>query len=161
MRRAQIGGAQIDNLTVNRLKIAGNSITSNIFHTAGDAYCPAGGTIDFLNTGFWNIGDEYDGSATVTVSFTIDATANYDAAAFVELFIDNGSGYRSAASQIIGISTNNGNTYWRVGGMMIGGTDGANVRVLARINSGKHTPRSEPRAMWVRNIALNIGGAAR
>lgn len=159
--KLRVTQGQITNLLVDTLQVAGNAITANTFHTAGDAYCPAGGTIDFMNTGFFNIGDAYDGSAVVSVNFTIDATAYYDAASFIELFLDNGSGYRSVASGTIGISTNNGNTYWRTSAMLIGGIDGANVRVLARINSGTHTPRSVSRSFYVRNIAMTIIGAKR
>ncbi|MBT0668402.1 hypothetical protein HT136_08470 [Novosphingobium profundi] len=159
--KLQVSQGQITNLLVDTLQVAGNAITANTIHTAGDTYCPANGTVDFLNTGFMTIGDGVDGSGIVSVTFTVDATAYYDASSFVELFVDTGSGYRSVNSAVLGISTDDGNSYWRIAGGLHTVVDGSQVRVLARINSGQHTPRSVARSFYVRNITMTLMGAKR
>ena len=161
IERATIKGAQIDDLSVNTLKIAGGAITANQVATAADAYVLANGSADFITTGFMTIGDGVFGSGTIDVSFTIDATLQYDASCQVLLYTDIGSGWVLNKQITLGISTDNGNTYSRYFGQVSTVVDGPQVRVLARCVSGAFTPRSVARNFYVRDIVMTLNGAKR
>ncbi|WP_188063733.1 hypothetical protein [Sphingobium sp. KCTC 72723] len=158
--RATIDGAQINDLSVNTLKIAGNAITANQVMTAEDALCPAGGTIDFLVTPFMTIGDGVTpGNGTITVTLTRDATVGYDASCIIRLLVDTGSGYSEPETKTIGITTDNGNTYSRTSEIIEAQVTGTQVRVIARMTSGTFLPRSVSRIQYARDIMMTLKGA--
>ena len=156
-----IGTAKIGDLAVNTLKIAGGAISANQVVTAADAYVAAGGTVDFLTTGWMTIGDGTFGSGIIDIDFTVDATVAYDAACRISLYTDTGSGYTLATQQTLGISTNNGDSYSRVGGSVSTVVSGAQVRVRASVTSGAYIPRSVVRAQYIRDVTMTLMGAKR
>ncbi|WP_288484754.1 DUF1983 domain-containing protein [uncultured Novosphingobium sp.] len=161
IENARIRGAQIDDLSVNTLKIAGGAISAQQVATSADTYVAANGSADFFSTGYMTIGDGNGGSGVIDLSFTIDATQQYDSACLLELWLDTGSGFYLDRQIVHGITTDNGDTYSRVYGALKSVAYGSRVRVLGRIISGAYTPRSVARNMWVRNITLTLAGAKR
>lgn len=159
--RAVIKGAQIDDLSVNTIKIAGGAITANQVMTSGDTLVSAGGSADFLVSPFMTIGDGNFGSGIINVDFTVDATVAYDASCKIQLWVDTGAGYEMAAEQTLGITTDSGNTYSRTGGTIGHVVSGAQVRVIGRVISGTFLPRSVARTQYIRDIRMTLMGAKR
>ncbi|QDK32666.1 DUF1983 domain-containing protein [Sphingomonas sp. IC081] len=165
---ADANGVRIDNAAigvaaVDTLQIAGNAITANQVLTGADTAVAAGGTADFLSTGWLTIGDGVDGSGIISVAYTVDATSAYDASATLELFVDTGAGYPAnpQISMVQGVTTDSGNSYWRQAGSLMHVVDGAQVRVRARIRSGVFMTKAVARPMTVRNIVMTLMGAKR
>jgi hypothetical protein len=156
-----IDGAQINDLSVNTLKIAGGAVTANQVVTGGDTYVAAGGSSYFLTTGFMTIGDGTYGSGIIDVSFTIDATTGYDSSCLLELYVDTGSGFQLNRQIVHGITTDDGDTVSRIYGALKTVVSGSQVRVQCRCTSGTYTPRSVARIIYVRDITMTLMGAKR
>lgn len=161
MDNAIIKNAQIANGAIDTLKVAGGTISANQGANGVDTYVAANGSADFLTTGFMTIGDGFYGSGSVEVDFTIDATQAYDASCKIQLWVDTGAGYAMAEEKTFGISTDNGNTYSRIGADISTIVTGAQVRVIARVISGAFTPRSVARAQYIRDINMKLIGMKR
>jgi len=158
--RATIDGAQINDLSVNTLKIAGNAITANQVMTFTDVLCPAGGSVDFAVTPFMTIGDGITpGNGTITITYTRDATVGYDASCEVRLLVDTGAGYEELEVKTVGITTDNGNTYSRTTEVIQAQVTGTQVRAIARMTSGTFLPRSVSRIQYARDIMMVLAGA--
>lgn len=159
--RLTVDQGQIRNLQVDTLQIRGGAVTIKHVLTAGDTYVGANTAVNVFETGWLAIGDGVFGTATVDVEFTLDGTLAYDTACRFFLFVDTGGGFYQAKSKTLGVSTNSGNTYFRMDGSLSHIVDGSAVRVALRANPAAWLPNSVARNVWVRDIGITIDGAKR
>ncbi|GFE72365.1 DUF1983 domain-containing protein [Novosphingobium sp. TCA1] len=159
--RLTVDQGQIRNLQVDTLQIRGGAVTIMHVLTAGDTYVAANTAVNVFETGWLTIGDGVFGTAKVDVEFTLDGTLAYDTACRFFLFVDTGGGFYQAKSKTLGVSTSNGNTYFRMDGSLSHIVDGAAVRVALRANPAAWLPNSVARNVWVRDIGITIDGAKR
>jgi len=156
-----INTARIRHASIDTLWLAGGAVGSCQVATAPDAYVPASQTVNFIETGWMIIGDGAWGQGVIDVAYTVDGTSGYDTAAQLRLFVDTGGGWHQVQSQITGISTTGGNTYWRQSGGLTHVVAGAQVRVLGQCHSHSYITASVSRPLHIRDIVLTLGGTKR
>jgi len=104
--------AQIGDLTVTRIKIAGGQIITPSVTEGSDTFITSTAGTDILASSAVTVGDATDGKALVTIFGWMDFSADKDIVAAIDLYVaTNGGGYVLKKTVKAGTNTTGGSTY--------------------------------------------------
>lgn len=137
-----------------------SAVTVNGMATPGDVYCPASTPTTFIETPFTTIGEGVSGQGMVSIDFTVTAT-DHDCSARLSFYVDTGSGWELARRRVMGVTTDNGDSWWVLPGAFRFAVTGTQVRVRGVCEPGVWMPSAQDRDLYVNDIIYAVFGGKR
>lgn len=151
---------------VNTQNIVPGSVSISSIIEAPNADVDYGdGTITFLDTPWIEVGDLEFSSASLEISFLMNASlvGENDASGLFTILVDedDGLGYVPRLTQVLGVTTTSGNTYSRLNCSLQYITTQPRFRVQAQALSGSFMPGADNSDIRIENIVFTVAGAKR
>jgi|GEM_PF-4195662 len=129
--------------------------------TPGDVYCPAGTATTFIETPFTQVGEGGAGQGLLSLDFTVNSVSNHDGSAKLRFYVDTGSGWTLVRERVLGVTTDNGDSWWVMPGVFRYRVPATQVRVRATCQPGVFMPSAQNADMYVTDITYTVFGGKR
>lgn len=146
--------------TVDTQQIVPLAVTVGEALTPGDVFCPAFTPTQFIETPFIEVGEDGAGQGIVSLDFTVE-TSDHDGSAKLAFYIDTGSGWSLVRERVMGVTTDNGDSWWVLPGAFRYRVAAQQVRLRATCWPGVHMPSAQAIDMHVRDIVYTVMGGKR
>lgn len=143
---------------VNTPNIVPGAVTVGEVLAPPDVFCPAGVATQFIETPWMAVGENGSGQGLVSLDFTVDSTSDHDGSARLTFYYDTGAGWTLAKQRTMGITTDNGDSWWVIPGMFRYRVAGTQVRIRGICQPGIWMPSAQSNDMHIRDIIYTVFG---